>query len=110
MELTSCTLIVANIKLPIDASSKEAFSVALGKLRKSGLKFSNASCRVFRRSIDARRRAEISFVYSVAVTADYHNLREKSYGDITVLKDTRPRIIRGEGTLVARPMVVGMGP
>ena len=110
MELTSCTLIVANIKLPIDASSKEAFSVALGKLRKSGIKFSNASCRVFRRSIDARRRAEISFVYSVAVTADYHNLREKSYSDITVLKDTRPRIIRGEGTLTARPMVVGMGP
>ena len=110
MELTSCTLIVANIKLPIDASSKEAFSVALGKLRKAGLKFDNAACSIFRRSVDARRRTDIQFVYSIAVTADFINLKEKYYSDITVLTDVKPEVIRGIATLSAHPMVVGMGP
>lgn len=110
MELIRSTLVVANIKLPIDASSKEAFSVALGKLRKAGLKFDNAACSIFRRSVDARRRTDIQFVYSIAVTADFMNLKEKSYSDITVLTDVKPEVIRGTATLSARPMVVGMGP
>ena len=95
MELTCRTLLVANIKLPIDASLEEAFSVALGKLRKNGIKFSNASCRLFRRSIDARHRYDIRFVYSIAVTANYHNFESTSSPDITELSNKAPHVIRG---------------
>ena len=110
MVLTRCTLLVANIKLPINASFEEAFSVALGKLKKCGFKFRDSSCRIFRRSVDARKRAEVHFVYSVAVTASFSNLELKDRTDITVLEDARPQVVRGAATLNARPMVVGMGP
>ena len=110
MVLTRCTLLVANIKLPINASSKEAFSVALEKLKKRGIKFSDPSCRIFRRSVDARKRTDVYFVYSVAVTASFSDLTTKMPTDITVLEEARPQVTRGNGLLTARPMIVGMGP
>ena len=110
MELTHCTLLVANIKLPVNASSEEAFSVALGKLKKCGLKFNESSCRIFRRSVDARKRSDVHFVYSVAVTAVFTNLKNRAYTDITLLEEIKPQVARGDANLTARPMVVGMGP
>ena len=110
MVLTCCTLLVANIKLPINASFEEAFSVALGKLKKCGIKFQDPSCRIFRRSVDARKRTDVHFVYSVAVTDNFSNLSLKTCTDITVLEETKPQVVKGADTLAARPMVVGMGP
>ena len=110
MVLTRCTLLVANIKLPINASFEEAFSVALGKLKKCGIKFREPTCRIFRRSVDARKRTDIHFVYSVAVTASFSNLGTKACPDITVIEEAKPQITKGDIPLTARPMVVGMGP
>lgn len=110
MDINPRTLIVANIKLPVDASHEEAFSVALGRLRKSGISYKDASCSIYRRSVDARRRSDIHFVYSVSVTARFSDLGVRNYSDITLLDSAEPHIVRGSELLSARPMVVGMGP
>ena len=110
MDMSPRTLLVANVKLPVDASQEEAFSVALRRLRKNGISFKNAACSIFRRSVDARRRSDVQFVYSVAVTADFSDLDVGSCSDITILESAEPRVVRGSDKLSARPMVVGMGP
>ena len=110
MDMSPRTLLVANVKLPVDASQEEAFSVALRRLRKNGISFKNAACSIFRRSVDARRRSDVQFVYSVAVTAEFSDLDVGIHSDITVLENAGPRVVRGSDKLPARPMVVGMGP
>ena len=69
-------IIVNNIKLPTDASIQEAFSVSESRLKKAGIKASDAEYKVYRRSVDARVRGEIKFVYSVLVTARFSNLSD----------------------------------
>jgi len=110
MGLTFRTLIVGNIKMPIDASCEEAFSVALSKLRKNRISFTSAKCSVYRRSVDARRRGEIFFVYSIAVTADYGERQQFLPYDISEMKGTSPNVIIGDEPLSHPPMVVGTGP
>ena len=110
MELTSRTLLVSNVKLPVNASEQEAFSVALEKLRKSGYAFREHTCRIYRRSVDARRRNELHFVYSVAVTALLTRIPRSSTTDVTELCESTPEVVRGDEPLSARPMIVGMGP
>ncbi|MBQ3017251.1 MAG: hypothetical protein IJD79_10765 [Clostridia bacterium] len=105
-------LIINNVKLPTDASVQEAFSVAESRLRKAGIKFSDAAFRIYRKSIDARMRDNIKFVYSVFVSAVFSNVTEKclSAAGACVEKSEIPKPIYGNEPLKARPVVVGSGP
>ena len=112
MRRESVTLLVNNVKLSVSASHKEAFSVALGRLRKLGIISDESNCSVFRRSIDARKKENILFVYSVAVKCgdmrqDFERLRKN---DIVVLSAEIPSPEIGTEKLVAPPVVVGTGP
>ena len=106
-------LIVNNIKLPIDASSKEAFSVARKRLSRLGISTNDADFSIYRKSTDARRKDDIKFVYSVAVAADFSNINEKRLAEADVAisyKDTLPEIEYGNEPLTAPPLIVGAGP
>ena len=106
-------LILNNIKLPIDASPEEAFSVARRRLSKLGINTNGASYSIYRRSTDARRRDDIRFVYSVAVSGDFsHANEEKLRSNDISLSDNEalPKISYGKKTLTAPPLVVGSGP
>ena len=63
--------IVNNIKLPISASHKEAFSIARKKLKALGLNTDNAEFGIYRRSVDARKKSDIRFVYSVSAKGNF---------------------------------------
>ena len=110
MELTKKTLIVGNLKMPVNASLEEAFSVALGRLRKGGIKFCSPTCTVYRRSVDARRKSDIRFVYSIVVSADFMGNLDSLPDNVTHLSEERPVIDMGNEELSAPPMVVGTGP
>ena len=58
--------IVNNIKIPVNASQKEAFSIAKDRLRKLRIDISELELSIYRRSVDARRKNDIKFVYSVS--------------------------------------------
>ncbi len=112
MSLKTQTVIVNNIKLPTDASSEEAFSVAEARLRKAKITLSSPKFTIYRRSIDARRRDDIKFVYSVAVNAEISNASQKnlSLAGAVEEKCEIPTPEYGNEPLTARPVVVGSGP
>ena len=105
-------IIVNNIKLPTDASIQEAFSVSESRLRRAGIKLDGANFRTYRRSVDARVRDDIKFVYSVLVTAVFSNLNEKTLASAgaSVDKTEKPIPVFGNEKLNGRPVVVGSGP
>ena len=64
-------LTVNSIRLPVNASAEEAFSVARAKFKKAGINVSRECLKISRRSVDARKKDDISFVYSVSVSGDF---------------------------------------
>ena len=104
-------IIVNNVKLPTNASIQEAFSVARRRLSTVGVHAKNRDCTVYRRSVDARCRGDIKFVYSIAVRADVVPGDDKLQGveaSRLVCGEVKPII--GTTRLSAPPVVVGTGP
>ena len=107
------SIIVNNIKLPIDASHKEAFSVAKARLSTIGVSSKDKTFTVYRRSIDARNKENIFFVWSVSVSGDFGKLDKSRLlsKDMSFCEDSAfPEIVYGETRLSAPPVVVGSGP
>ena len=105
--------IVGNIKLPINASSEEAFSVAKKKLSALGVRTSDLTFTLHRKSVDARRKSDIRFVYSVAVRGKMQNIAEDvlKRSDITDFTEVSlPDFPTGSEVMKGRPLIVGAGP
>ncbi len=110
---TNGSVIVNNIKLPIDASHKEAFSVARARLASVGISAKDKSFTVFRRSIDARNKENIFFVWSVSVSGEFGRIDKSRLlsNDMSFCEDAAfPEIVFGEERLGTPPVVVGSGP
>ena len=102
-----------NIKLPINASFEEAFSVARRRLSGILPLSHGAELQIYRKSVDARRKDNIHFVYSVAakcVGSDAVAEALRAERDITVISSGMPEILSGERELSAPPVIVGAGP
>ena len=103
-------IVFNNIKLPINASFEEAFSVARKKLSSFGTGC-EAKPFIYKRSIDARKKDNIYFVYSVAF-----DISELSHADLQklpsdcILSVEEPEISIGDEALSAPPVIVGSGP
>ncbi len=113
MSFTTRIFIVNNIKLPINASVEEAFSVSIGRLKALGINTDALQLSVYRRSTDARNKDNIFFVYSIAVKGDLPNVSEKKLmqNGISVATDEGILpITYGDTPLSNRPLVVGTGP
>ena len=106
-------LIVNNIKLSISASFEEAFSIARKKLQKLGVSLADAIFSVYRRSIDARKKDNILFVYSISVKNAFTKLSDSALADNNIARisePTKPDFFIGEEKLAAPPLIVGSGP
>ncbi len=112
MSAAATSLLVNNIKLPVSASFKEAFSVAKKRLTRLGISTRDAELSIFRRSIDARKKDKIMFVYSVAVKNLPFELSDSLLRENNLVRmslDT-PRPSIGSEKSSAPPVVVGTGP
>lgn len=113
MSSATRSYIVNNIKLPINASFKEAFSVAAKRLEKLHFSCRNANFHIFRRSIDARDKNNIVFVYSVVVSGEFPSCDEKKLQEhnITCVQEITDIVCDvGSEKITARPVIVGAGP
>lgn len=113
MRFQKSFLLINNVKLSVNASHTEAFSVARGILKKAGLASFAKEYRIFRRSIDARHKPDIYFVYSVAVSGDFPDISEEKqrrYGISQQNKQKMPTAVIGDTPLSAPPVIVGSGP
>lgn len=105
--------VVNNINLPINASLEEAFSISAKKLNKVNVNTSGATYTVYRKSIDARRKDDIHFVVSVAVSGISARINEdrlKREGISILARETVDFREFGSEELSAPPLVVGTGP
>lgn len=111
MSKRSGTVIVNNIKMPINASYKEAFSVAESRLKKIGIKPRAESCAIFRRSVDARRKSDIKFVYSVACLCENIPDEKRLMTEgMSLVGEEKIDFKFGTSALSAPPVIVGSGP
>lgn len=104
--------VVNNIKLPVCASFKEAFSVAEKKLKSLGITTA-ADYRIYRRSTDARNKDKICFVYSIAARAANTRITDEellSHGVSRIIDSDGLNYEMGEEKLLAPPVIVGAGP
>ena len=105
-------LTVNNIKLPINASFEEAFSVARERLRRLKVDLTGAEFNISKKSVDARDKKDIKFVYSIAVrvagqTVDEKRLSENGASPLVI---SSPTVTYGNEPLSDRPVIVGSGP
>lgn len=106
------TYLVPSITLPISAPREEALAAAARQLQRLGAASDDIRYHIYRRSVDARKREDVRFVYSVAASGDFSvkaaaRLTRAGYA---LLAEGQPVIRQGSEALCARPVVVGTGP
>lgn len=105
-------LIVNRISLPVGTPEGEAISLAQKRLSSLGIRTAMSDCSVYRRSVDARKKKDIRFLYSVAVTADIPAISEErlAKADVALAADPVLPITHGTEALGHSPVIVGSGP
>ncbi len=108
----SRSFIVNNIILPVDASISEAFSIARARLQSIGLSIDEKNFRIYRKSIDARRKTDIKLVYSVLASCEATKVSpdRMAKAGISVCDVERPTVTCGSEEKNADIVVVGSGP
>lgn len=107
------SLLVSGISVSLDAGENEALAAAASELRRAGVNPARLNFRIYKKSIDARKKNDIRLVYSVEASSDgdirFDADRLLARG-IKVISDEGISPILGDKTMVCRPLVVGMGP
>ncbi|HCM91079.1 MAG TPA: FAD-dependent oxidoreductase [Lachnospiraceae bacterium] len=111
---------VDNLKLPIghtDDDLSEKLEKTL-KLNKYGKDLSHPGCsfRILKRSLDARKKPELFYVYSLLVTLEdgleekvLRNVRDRNVSAYQPVVYRPPEVL-GDKELTGRPLIIGAGP
>ena len=103
-----------NIKIPLDFSDKTLVSAACKKLGTTSAQVS--SCKVSKKSVDARKKNEVCFVVSLDVQlknpADEHRIAARLAPNVGALTEpyAAPVIPKLPAPPALRPVIVGLGP
>ncbi|MGM9637796.1 MAG: NAD(P)/FAD-dependent oxidoreductase [Eubacteriales bacterium] len=104
-------ILLHNIKVRVTDPDpdEKALSFASSRLRREGIFPKGVS--VAKKSIDARKKGDIFFLYSVAVETEKSvGMKKMTALDAVELKESKLDITFGEQILDAPPVVVGFGP
>ncbi len=106
--------VIEGISVPLGTSTEQVLHKAQQRVKRSGLSAGSLHFRLFKKSIDARKRDDIRLVYSVLCT-----LKDKNVGwsaELLQRAGMKPYApgnvspIHGDAYLAGRPLVVGAGP
>ena len=101
-------LIINELRLPMDAGSDELRRMAARKL---GVGIDHIlRFKIVKEAIDARRKPDVSRVYSVLAEIDDTRSYKKGSGVREVTEEPQEPIVPGTGRMDGRPVVVGSGP
>lgn len=105
-------LLVHRVRLELDSPIEAAFRCAGERLRALGISLTDAHFSLYRKSVDARKKQDVHFVCSVAVTVSVRKVDEERMlrHNVSVLKEDVPPVVFGKELLSAPPVVVGSGP
>ncbi len=111
MQYLKTSILISGIKLPLHVPEADAVKEARRILRGVHLLSQETELSVYRRSVDARRRENIFFVYTVKASGLFpRHILEKNKALFPRVDEAFPMPIYGEIPLDDRPMVVGSGP
>lgn len=106
-------IVINNIRIPYQAS-RDNDAAAIHKaasaiFRKTGEH--PRDVKISKKSIDARRRGEISFVYSVYAEVELSD-KSRALDDPDIRRFTEPEltVVHGSRKMQSRPVIVGFGP
>ncbi|MBR5991169.1 MAG: hypothetical protein IK036_00265 [Clostridia bacterium] len=100
---------ISDIKLPVD-HTEEDLKRQISKIIKTN---EIQEIKIFRRSIDSRKKSDIHFVYTVDVKADIDEakiLKKSDPKKVSEAKQYRYETPENKRTSTLRPVVVGFGP
>ena len=100
--------LIHDISLPFTAPSEEAVASAKKTVSRGGGR--TVSAEVFRKSVDARKKDDIRFVYSVLCTVEGGDPKRLRSVGAAEENYSSPEITPGETPMSARPLVCGFGP
>ena len=107
--MPSCELLIKNIKIKLGEAEETAIERARKILKRAGASIEGVDFRIYKKSIDARNKNDILFVYTVLASSDYDiSVRESK--DISIAASKTLSIEYGEEKLTSAPCIVGMGP
>ena len=101
-------IIISNIVLPLTEPPEQAIAAALRRLGSPAVK----SAEIARKAVDARRRPQIRFVYSVSVECENEEELLAKYEAPQIRRVITPKLnVKPVGAaLSSRPVIVGFGP
>ncbi|MBE6714492.1 MAG: hypothetical protein E7575_04290 [Ruminococcaceae bacterium] len=102
-------IVIDNIRVPISAGDDEIIAVAKKKLKSSGISYNCDSVHIHKKSIDARRKGNISFVSSVTAIGETA-CTDKVYDAIKITPVEELSFDAGNEELRGRPFIIGFGP
>ena len=108
-------ILITGIKAPFDTPDAEILRIAETKMKRSHTWGAGLHFRIYKKSLDARRRSEIQKVCSVLVSAPEGGTILADEGALQKLGakpfvHALPEVTHGDEVLSHRPLVVGMGP
>ena len=104
-------VLIKDIRLPLTELPEAAIEFAKKKMRSVTGETSVIDASVYKRSIDARRRGNITVVWSVVIAVDKlpsTDVLEKE--GMQIMADSALEVTKGNEILSGRPLVVGFGP
>ncbi len=106
--------VIEGISVPVGTSEADVLSKAEQKMKRCGMPVGSLHFRLYKKSVDARKREDIRLVYSVLATAEGNHpgfSEEKLIrAGVKPHHKTTLTVERGSTPLSFRPLVVGMGP
>ena len=114
-EHTRCrSALIEGISVSVGTPVPEVLARAERKMKRSGIPVGSLHFRLYKKSVDARKREDIRLVYTVLATATegHPGFREDQLirGGFKPHAETAHELTRGTEPLPGRPLVVGMGP
>lgn len=112
-KIQASSFLVSGISLPFDAEEREFINCAKKKMKRAGVDPTMLHFRLYKRSIDARKKEDIRAVCTVLAEGDRiigAEERVLSGCSIRPAKRSAPEIKFGVEPIEERPLVVGMGP
>ena len=101
-------ILLQNIRVPVEEGEACAFEKARTLLRKLDCKPS--SLFIYRKSVDARHKNDVSFVFSVGAQTDPVPEDKLKNAGAVELDESLPDVVIGEKRSEHRPLIAGFGP
>ncbi|MGB4708608.1 MAG: NAD(P)-binding protein [Fuerstiella sp.] len=102
---------MTNLRAPVETPESELTPLVCRKLRLAGEEL--RSCRIIRKSLDARQKSKLEFVYSLVLDTKSDKPLPAKFGDLVVDAYKNSGFVDpvpGTAPMSERPVVVGSGP